>query len=141
MGSRGTELGAEKPLARNDRYDGHTPSDAIDLEYLRRFTLGNAALEEEVLQLFMDHAPLYLEQLRNAKTGKEWAEAVHTIKGSSAAIGARRLTRIAEMAERLHLESADAVTHDENLRAQAIAAVTQAMEDVRGCIQRLLALQ
>ena len=123
MGRKGAELGAEKPLARNDRYDGQPSSDAIDLDYLRRFTLGNAALEEEVLRLFSDHAPLYLEQLRNAQSAKAWAEAAHTIKGSGAAIGARRLASIAEMVERLDVESAAA--RDEDFRAQAIEAVSR----------------
>lgn len=137
-------LGAGKPLARNDRHDGQPSLDAIDLDYLRRFTLGNAALEAEVLRLFSDHAPLYLDQLRNATTAKAWAEAAHTIKGSAAAIGARRLASIAEMVERLDIESAAAqdegqdAAQDEGFREQAIEAVTGALDEVRCCIDRLL---
>jgi HPt (histidine-containing phosphotransfer) domain-containing protein len=136
VGRKGAELSAEKPLARNDRHDGQLPSGAIDLDYLRRFTLGNAALEEEVLRLFFGQAPLYLEQLRNAGSAKAWAEAAHTIKGAGAAIGARRLASIAEMAERIDADSAAA--QDEDFRAQAIEAVTGALEEVRRCIDRLL---
>jgi HPt (histidine-containing phosphotransfer) domain-containing protein len=136
VGSKGAALGTENPLARNDRHDGQPWSDAIDLDYLRRFTLGNAALEAEVLRLFSDQAPLYLEQLRTATSAKAWAEAAHTIKGSGAAIGARRLASIVEMVERLDIESAAA--RDEDFRAQAIEAVTGALEEVRRCIDRLL---
>ena len=136
MGSKGAALGAENPLARNDRHDAQPWSDAIDLDYLRRFTLGNAALEAEVLRLFSDQAPLYLEQLRTATSTKAWAEAAHTIKGSGAAIGARRLASIVEMVERLDIESAAA--RDEDFRAQAIEAVTGALDEVRRCIDRLL---
>lgn len=133
-------LGAGKPLARNDRHDGQPSLDAIDLDYLRRFTLGNAALEAEVLRLFSDHAPLYLDQLRSATTAKAWAEAAHTIKGSAAAIGARRLASIAEMVERLDIESAATQdeSQDEGFREQAIEAVTGALDEVRCCIDRLL---
>jgi HPt (histidine-containing phosphotransfer) domain-containing protein len=136
VGRRGAELSAKKLFAGNDRHDGRPSSEAIDLDYLRRFTLGNVSLEEEVLRLFSDQAPLYLEQLRNAKSAKAWAEAAHTIKGSGAAIGARRLSSIAEMVERLDVETAGA--QDEDFRAQAIEAVTGALEEVRRCIDRLL---
>ena len=136
MGRKGAELDAKTPLANRDRLDGQPSSDAIDLDYLRRFTLGNTALEEEVLRLFFDQAPLYLEQLSDAKSAKAWAEAAHTIKGSAAAIGARRLASIAEMVERLDVGSAAA--QHEDFRAQAIEAVTGALEEVRHCIDRLL---
>jgi HPt (histidine-containing phosphotransfer) domain-containing protein len=136
VGRKAAELGAEKLSSPNRERDGQPSSDVIDLDYLRRFTLGNTALEEEVLRLFHDQAPLYLEQLCNATSAKAWAEAAHTIKGSGAAIGARRLASIAEMVERLDIESAAA--RDEGFRAQAIEAVTGAMEEVRRCIDRLL---
>jgi len=136
VGRNSANSGAAKPLAGDDRHEGQPSSDIIDLDYLRRFTSGNVALEEEVLKLFADHAPLYLEQLRNAKSAKAWAEAAHTIKGSGAAIGARRLASIAEMVERLDVESAAA--RDEDFRARAIEAVTGALEEVRRCIDRLL---
>jgi HPt (histidine-containing phosphotransfer) domain-containing protein len=127
-------LGTETPPARKHGHDAC--SDAIDLDYLRRFTLGNTALEEEVLRLFYDQAPLYLEQLRNATTAKAWGEAAHTVKGSAAAIGARRLASIAEMVERLDIESTAA--EEEGFRAQAIEAVTGALEEVRRCIDQLI---
>jgi HPt (histidine-containing phosphotransfer) domain-containing protein len=81
---------------------GHaTVEAAIDRSYLARFTLGNAALEQEVLELFATQAPLYLARLRGAATQAEWREAVHTIKGSAAAIGAKQLQHFAELAERV----------------------------------------
>ena len=138
-GEKGAELGAEKPLAGNDRHDGQPSSDAIDLDYLRRFTLGNAALEEEVLRLFPITRPYTWSSFAHAKSTKAWAEAAHTIKGSAAAIGARRLASVAEMVERLDIESAAA--RDEDFRDQAIEAVAGALEEVRRCIDRLLAPQ
>ena len=107
----------------------------IDRAYLARFTLGNAALEREVLGLFAEQAPLYLERLREAHSGSAWKDAAHTIKGSASAVGAWRLARFAEMAEQVDVE-AD-VAHAEGHRDEAIAAVAMAIEEACRFIERL----
>lgn len=109
---------------------------AIDRAYLARFTLGNAALEREVLELFAAQVPVYLSRLREAPTAKAWKEAAHTIKGSAAAIGAWRLARFAEMAEKIDVEAAAAV--EEGHRDNALAALATAAEDVCRHIAGLL---
>ena len=111
--------------------------DPIDRTYLARFTLGNAALEAEVLQLFADQVPLYLRALRDARTRKAWREAAHTIKGSASAVGAWRLARFAEMAERVDVEADLALS--EGHRDEAVAAVATAAEEASRFITRLLA--
>jgi HPt (histidine-containing phosphotransfer) domain-containing protein len=111
--------------------------DAIDRAYLARFTLGNAALEAEVLQLFADQVPIYLQALREARTRKAWREAAHTIKGSASAVGARRLARFAEMAEGVDVEADAALT--EGHRDEVVAAVATAAEEACRFIARLLA--
>jgi HPt (histidine-containing phosphotransfer) domain-containing protein len=137
VGSKRADLGAAKPLTGDGRPSGDPSPDVVDLDYLRRFTMGNAALEEEVLRLFVNQTPLYLEQLRNARSTKEWGEAAHTLKGSAGAIGARRLTSVAEMVERLDIDSAGA--DGEGFREQAIEAVAGALEEVNRHIAGLLA--
>lgn len=139
MGRKSASSGAAKPLAGDERHVGQPSADIIDLDYLRRFTSGNAALEEEVLKLFADHAPLYLEQLRHAQSTKDWSEAAHTIKGSAAAIGARRLASVAEMVERLDIDSEAA--RSEGFRDQAVEAVAGALEEVCRGISRMFAPQ
>jgi HPt (histidine-containing phosphotransfer) domain-containing protein len=104
--------------------------------HLARFTLGNAALEREVLELFAQQAPLYLERLRNASSGREWKEAAHTIKGSASAVGAWRLARFAEMAERVDVEG-DAALFAEGHRDEAIAAIATATDEACRHIARL----
>jgi HPt (histidine-containing phosphotransfer) domain-containing protein len=111
-------------------------AEAIDRAYLARFTLGNAALEREVLELFAAQVPVYLSRLREASTAKAWKEAAHTIKGSAAAIGAWRLARFAEMAEKIDVEAAGAV--EEGHRDNAVAALATAAEDVCRHIAGLL---
>lgn len=137
MGSKSAGFGAAKPLKMTEPDKGTGAPGAIDREYLARFTLGNEALEQEVLQLFAGQAPLYLQQLKSAKTAKEWSEAAHTIKGSAAAIGARHLTAVAEVAERLRFERAS--FEDDEARARAIDTVAMALDDVCRCIERIVA--
>lgn len=98
----------------------------IDLAYLARFTLGNAGLEREILELFAGQMPLYVEQLRAADSPKAWGLAAHTIKGSALAVGAHKLARLAQMAERLDV---DAVAVD-GVGAQAADAVAAASDEV-----------
>lgn len=107
----------------------------IDRAYLARFTLGNTALEREVLELFAQHAPLYLGRLREASSRPDWKEAAHTLKGSAAAVGARRVAGLAELAERLDIEAPGAAS--ERQRHQALAAVTAAVEEACREIARL----
>ena len=120
------------------RFDGPPDGlamDPIDRAYLARFTLGNAALEREVLELFAAHAPVYLQRLREADCAKAWNEALHTLKGSACAIGAWRLVRLAEMAERIDI--AEAVAVRKGHRQEAAAALATATEEVCRYIARL----
>jgi HPt (histidine-containing phosphotransfer) domain-containing protein len=79
-----------------------TPSGTpIDLDHLRRYTLGDAHLEQEILGLFIDQAPVTLDALKRASTSKGWVMAAHTLKGSARAVGAWRLAKLAEEAEQL----------------------------------------
>jgi HPt (histidine-containing phosphotransfer) domain-containing protein len=77
----------------------------VDRGYLARFTLGNAALEREILELFAAQMPHYVAQLHAARSSKEWFLAAHTIKGSALAVGAQQLARSAQSAESLDVEA------------------------------------
>jgi HPt (histidine-containing phosphotransfer) domain-containing protein len=111
--------------------------DAIDLAYLAHFTLGNAALEREVLELFVEQMPLYLAALGEARARRGWREAAHSIKSSACAVGAWRLASFAQMAERVDIEgeAASAQGH----REKAVAAVASAAEETCRFIARVLA--
>jgi HPt (histidine-containing phosphotransfer) domain-containing protein len=73
----------------------------IDLKHLRRYTMGDVALEREVMQLFLAQLPKTIAALSGAVNDHEWRIAAHTLKGSGRAIGAWRIARLAEQAERL----------------------------------------
>ena len=95
----------------------------IDFTYLRRFTLGNKELEREVLYLFAESAPDYLKALEGAVSPKEWHDAAHTLKGSARAVGAWRVARTAEIAEKLCFHS------DHDRRAFAVDSAYEASEE------------
>lgn len=71
----------------------------IDLVHLAKYTCGDSELERDVLRLFVDQLPNLLSQLNAQATDKTWRDAVHTLKGSARAVGARKLGDIAETAE------------------------------------------
>ncbi len=73
----------------------------VDLAHLRRFTMGDEALELEILGLFSGQLPITIAALKEADTEKDWGIAAHTLKGSARAVGAWSLATIAENAERL----------------------------------------
>ncbi len=74
--------------------------DPVDIKHLRRYTLGDVALEREVLTLFINQLPATISALGTAICDKDWKMAAHTLKGSGRAVGAWRIARIAEQAER-----------------------------------------
>jgi HPt (histidine-containing phosphotransfer) domain-containing protein len=100
----------------------------VDLKHLRRFTLGDRALEKEVLELFLGQLPETISSLRRAATEKDWRVAAHTLKGSGRAVGAWRIARLAEHAERML-----GVKHTET-RVEALARIEDAAREAQAFI-------
>jgi HPt (histidine-containing phosphotransfer) domain-containing protein len=73
---------------------------AIDLRHLARYTLGDPALEAEVLGLFAAQLADTIDALKEACCERAWSTAAHTLKGSARVVGAWRLAQLAEQAER-----------------------------------------
>lgn len=71
---------------------------ALDVAVLERFTQGDASLMDEVLGLFQEQVRLWAPMLDAGTEG--WADAVHTLKGSAAGVGATRLAEACAAAER-----------------------------------------
>ena len=68
----------------------------IDFEHLERMTLGDAAIEQEVLRLFLAQSAGLVDTL--AALPADASALAHTLKGSARAIGA---FAVADAAERL----------------------------------------
>ena len=99
----------------------------IDLAHLSRMTLGERALECEVLALFDRQAELLLPRIR-AGAPAVVAAAAHTLKGSARGIGAWRVERAAEA-----VEAAGPVEF-----AAAVGALEAAIAETKAAIAHLL---
>lgn len=100
----------------------------IDLEHLRRMTLGDAGLEHEVLAMFSAQTGHLIGAL--AAMPPEAGALAHTLKGSARAIGA---FVVADAAERL--EAAIGKGDDP---AQALAGLNAAVAEARSAIDAIL---
>jgi HPt (histidine-containing phosphotransfer) domain-containing protein len=100
----------------------------IDFEHLSRMTLGDPALECEVLTMFVAQSAKLLDQL--ATLPPESGALAHTLKGSARAIGA---IAVAEAAA--HLETALNRTSD--ARA-ALDGLKDAVAEAQGAIEAFL---
>src|ERR1043166_4649609 len=69
----------------------------IDLAHLARMTLGDAALERQVLGMFASQSTNLIQKL--ATRPAEAGALAHTLKGSARAIGAFRVAECAEALE------------------------------------------
>ncbi len=103
----------------------------VDRVHLARYTLGNLALEIEILGLFAMQAPVTLGELRAARTERAWRDAAHTLKGSARAVGAKRVGDCAERAEALKASTNDVA------RIAALEALAQALDDAMRYIEGL----
>ncbi|GER02965.1 hypothetical protein JCM17846_06470 [Iodidimonas nitroreducens] len=72
--------------------------DPIDLAHLDNFTSGDKTLQSDVLKLFLDHVPAYLDQLDDT-TSDQRKEQLHRLKGTARSVGAWPLAKLAEKAE------------------------------------------
>lgn len=107
-----------------------TTADPVDLAHLRRYTMGDTALEKEVLQLFLLQLPVTIAALNDAASNREWMVAAHTLKGSCRAVGAWRIATLAEEAER-HMAELNATQ-----RRATLEGIEEAAGEARAFIDR-----
>ncbi len=92
----------------------------IDVEHLARMTLGDRALEREVLALFVRQAEMLRTRMETAAADVIGA-AAHTLKGSATGIGAWPIARAAADVE------AAAETSDHRRLQTAVASLNAAI--------------
>jgi HPt (histidine-containing phosphotransfer) domain-containing protein len=78
----------------------------LDGDHLARMTLGDRALEREVLEIFLRQNALMLGRIADAGPAR-LAEAAHTLSGSARGIGAWRVAQAAERLERASGEACE----------------------------------
>jgi len=109
---------------------------AIDLVHLARQTMGDQALEIELLELFDGQSARIVAQLAatRATDAKLRGDLAHTLRGSALAIGAGRVARTAQAYE--------ALQHERSPRQGAVdgalEALAGAVAEARTAIARLL---
>lgn len=103
----------------------------IDLVHLSRMTLGDRALERDVLMLFDRQLDMLMQRIESA-AGPIASAAAHTMKGSAQGIGAFALATAAGQVE-------DAA-RDPAGHGQEVATLRAAIRDVRTEIGELLAV-
>jgi HPt (histidine-containing phosphotransfer) domain-containing protein len=98
----------------------------IDEGHLARMTLGDRALEREVLEIFVRQTVIMLERIAKADLGLA-AAAAHTPSGSASGIGAMRVAlaaaRLEQAARAKAGEKAGAAEFDDAVEALKAAAV------------------
>jgi HPt (histidine-containing phosphotransfer) domain-containing protein len=105
---------ASPPLVPGDR--------PIDLVHLSRMTLGDRALERDVLALFERQIGFLMQRIEFAEAPVA-AAAAHTLKGSAKGIGAFALARAAAEVE------AAATASDAAGRAEGVISLRAAIRD------------
>ena len=111
---------ASPPLAPDDG--------PIDFEHLSRMTLGDPALECEVLSMFVSQSARLLDQL--APLPADAGNVAHKLKGSARAIGA---FAVAEAASRL-----EAALPEAGEAQGALATLRDAVAEAQGAIEAFL---
>jgi HPt (histidine-containing phosphotransfer) domain-containing protein len=99
-----------------------TAEPVIDLAHLRRMTLGDRALEREVLSLFHAHSAQLMQTIHCSDAAALPALA-HTLKGSALGIGANAVARAADDLQRAATPDEAAVVRLERAVEQAQAAI------------------
>ena len=109
------------------------PPDAeiFDRAHLARYTMESPELEREIIDLFLGQMPGALDLIRQAGNLASWRLAVHTLKGSAAAIGARRINQLASELEILDSDV------DVNVKKTLVEALWRAVNDFRAMASRI----
>ena len=86
------------PAKKSDT--GRLPAgNVIDLLHLNQYTLGDRALQAELLQLFRVQLKNQTKTLVSCNTENAWKSGVHTLKGAARAVGAGQVCEVAEAME------------------------------------------
>lgn len=82
----------------------HAKNAPIDMEHLYSFTDGQHDIEEELCTIFViqsEEALAILNKSFDIKSQKKWKIIAHKLKGAAANIGAKKLAKLSEKAEKL----------------------------------------
>jgi chemotaxis protein histidine kinase CheA len=91
-------------MAGNERNEAAPAlADVVDTAHLARYTMGDEALERELLRMFATQLQELVGGLRAARKAgdaAQWRLLAHTLKGAARAVGAFPIAEIAARAEK-----------------------------------------
>jgi HPt (histidine-containing phosphotransfer) domain-containing protein len=98
--------------------------EVFDTDHLRRYTLGDTALEKELLGLFRAQARLQFDLIAAAASASDFSASVHALKGAALAMGATGIAETTAKLESVDFEAdlAERKRLVERLRMQVAAA-------------------
>jgi hypothetical protein len=108
------------------------PEPPIDLAHLHHMTLGDPAVEREVLKLFDRQITMQLARMAGASPELVAASA-HTLKGSAAGLGALPLFKAAEAVEAAAKASPEALDTAVRSLATTAAVARREIADILNC--------
>jgi len=117
-------------LGEDSRQLPDTTEGVLDRHHLARITLGDEALEREVLALFHRQAAMLLGRMAN-QSPRVIAAMAHTLTGSARGIGAWQVATAAEALERA------AAAPDQAGTERALGRLSMAVARVQAAIARL----
>ncbi len=94
---------SDPPAAETDDTPAETEPPTFDEAVMVRRLMGDRTLVAEVIRVFLDHIPRRIGELEGCLSAKDAENALrqaHTIKGSSANVGAQALQNVAEATEK-----------------------------------------
>jgi phage-related baseplate assembly protein len=104
----------------------------VDLTHLARYTMGNDAVEREVLELFRRQTRLYFDRLSQAGSDDAWREAARVLKASARGVGAWQILETAQAAEQLF------PMNNGRARAEILRSLSRQVEEATQFIDSLL---
>jgi chemotaxis protein histidine kinase CheA len=100
---------------------------AIDFAHLDQYTLGDEALQGELLRLFSMQLEAQMGELLQCADAGTWKQATHTLKGAARAVG---VWQVAEVAERLEGRGFDGGVGDASDLAELRAAAAEFKQEL-----------
>ena len=88
------------------KMDEKRRAEVFDIDHLRRYTLGDIALENELLGLFRAQARLQLDLIAAAACAEDFSAYVHALKGAALAMGATEIAETTAKLETVDFEAA-----------------------------------
>ena len=116
---------------RSPQQAGPVEAQILDRAHLMHYTMENIDLEREIIDLFLGQLPGTVAMIGQADSPENWKLATHTLKGSAAAVGARRINTIACQLDEQNFDL------DVNVKKMLLDELAEAVADFRAMAARI----